>query len=192
MRQHATTQNSIPNNLRVRQSPMPPTKPKDTNKQRESVTSTDSSASSETLRPMPSSEAAAVTLNSNSITPPLVGSAVITAIQSKQSRVKDSRDAKTKRNEWRITKMVLAIFLSFVCCYLPITLSKVLDADVKYPTLHILGYILLYLSACINPIIYVIMNKQYRQAYKTVIMCRSGRLFGLAYPGSSGGKLSNN
>ena len=41
---------------------------------------------------------------------------------------------------------------------------------------HVLGYLLLYFSACVNPIIYVIMNKQYRQAYKTVLLCRKPRL----------------
>lgn len=91
----------------------------------------------------------------------------------KASRIKDQRDIKTKRNEWRITKMVLAIFLSFVACYLPITLVKVIDPDVESPGFHILAYIMLYLSSCINPIIYVIMNKQYRQAYKSILMCRT-------------------
>ena len=43
--------------------------------------------------------------------------------------------------------------------------------------LHILGYILCYFSACVNPIIYVIMSRQYRQAYKTVLFCRRPRLF---------------
>lgn len=36
---------------------------------------------------------------------------------------------------------------------------------------HILGYLLLYFASCVNPIIYVIMNKQYRQAYAGVIGC---------------------
>ncbi|XP_049284937.1 G-protein coupled receptor moody isoform X1 [Anopheles funestus] len=98
----------------------------------------------------------------------------------------DTRDAKARRNEWRITKMVLAIFLSFVCCYLPITISKIVDKNVAYPALHIIGYIMLYLSACMNPIIYVIMNKQYRQAYKTVIFCKPSRLLG--FGGSSVGE----
>ena len=95
-------------------------------------------------------------------------------VTSKQtSRVKDHRESKGKRsNEWRITKMVLAIFLSFVICYLPITIAKVADKEVEHPGFHIFSYIMLYLSACINPIIYVIMNKQYRKAYKTVILCR--------------------
>ncbi|XP_052901926.1 G-protein coupled receptor moody isoform X1 [Anopheles moucheti] len=99
----------------------------------------------------------------------------------------DARDAKARRNEWRITKMVLAIFLSFVCCYLPITISKIVDKNVSYPVLHIIGYIMLYLSACMNPIIYVIMNKQYRQAYKTVIFCKPSRLLG--FGGSSVGEM---
>jgi hypothetical protein len=46
---------------------------------------------------------------------------------------KEQRELKTKRNEWRITKMVLAIFLSFVICYLPITIVKVADDDVHFP-----------------------------------------------------------
>ena len=34
------------------------------------------------------------------------------------------------------------------------------------------GYVLIYVSCCVNPVIYVIMNKQYRQAYRTVLLCR--------------------
>ena len=41
--------------------------------------------------------------------------------------------------------------------------------------LHVAGYLLLYLSACINPIIYVIMNAQYRQAYRSVLACHRQR-----------------
>lgn len=51
----------------------------------------------------------------------------------KATRIKDQREMKAKRNEWRITKMVLAIFLSFVICYLPITIAKIVDKDVSLP-----------------------------------------------------------
>lgn len=88
------------------------------------------------------------------------------------TRGDQQREVRAKRNEWRITKMVLAIFLSFVICYLPITIAKVADQDVNYPNSHLLSYIMLYLSACLNPIIYVIMNKQYRKAYRTVLRCQ--------------------
>lgn len=103
--------------------------------------------------------------------------------------LKDRREAKQKRNEWRITKMVLAIFLSFLACYLPITIIKVADKNVIYPGLHIFGYVMIYLSACINNFIYFIMNKQYRQAYKSVLMCKPSRI--LSFHGmSSNGKIN--
>lgn len=47
--------------------------------------------------------------------------------------VTNMQSIKRKLSEWRITKMVLAIFLSFVLCYLPITITKTSDPDVKYP-----------------------------------------------------------
>ncbi|XP_064090433.1 G-protein coupled receptor moody-like isoform X2 [Macrobrachium nipponense] len=93
-----------------------------------------------------------------------------------RSRTKVEREARRKRNEWRITKMVLIIFIAFLITYLPITLVKNLDKDVNYPGLHVMGYVLIYISSCINPIIYVIMNRQYRQAYKTVLLCKRPRL----------------
>lgn len=170
MRRHASKQNSIPNNLRQ----MPP-----------STTANTVPASANTINRI--STQSEISLDGG-------GSSSIATNggptnNSKATRVKDQRDVKAKRNEWRITKMVLAIFLSFVMCYLPITVTKVADKDVNYPGFHVFGYIMLYLSSCINPIIYVIMNKQYRQAYKTVLMCRPTRLLAFTHAGSSvGGK----
>lgn len=89
---------------------------------------------------------------------------------------KVEREVRRRRNEWRITKMVLIIFIAFLITYLPITLVKNLDKKVDYPGLHVLGYVLIYVSSCINPVIYVIMNRQYRQAYKTVLLCKRPRL----------------
>ncbi|OXU26858.1 hypothetical protein TSAR_016616 [Trichomalopsis sarcophagae] len=92
-------------------------------------------------------------------------------IKSPHTPGRDTREIKQRRSEWRITKMVLAIFLGFVACYLPITIVKVADPEVRHPAFHVLGYLLLYFASCVNPIIYVIMNKQYRQAYAGVISC---------------------
>uniref|UniRef100_A0A1S4GC96 G-protein coupled receptors family 1 profile domain-containing protein n=1 Tax=Anopheles gambiae TaxID=7165 RepID=A0A1S4GC96_ANOGA len=133
----------------------------------------------------PLSAGSSSSANNNSISYTASSSAVKVAGAARTAA--DARDAKARRNEWRITKMVLAIFLSFVMCYLPITISKIVDKNVSVPVLHIIGYIMLYLSACINPIIYVIMNKQYRQAYKTVIFCKPSRLLG--FGGSSVGEM---
>jgi hypothetical protein len=38
-----------------------------------------------------------------------------------------------------------------------------------FPVTHVVGYVLVYMSACVNPIIYVFMNKQYRMAFKAVL-----------------------
>lgn len=211
MRQHASKQNAIPNNMRI--IPSPPSKPiatKDTNKHRTSVqipesairisnvqadraTNEQNAISLENVSGNSRSDSGVAVSGENntmpiaSSTPQPPSPPKVTS--PKTSRIKDARDVKAKRNEWRITKMVLAIFLSFVICYLPITVAKIADSDVTLPALHIIGYILLYLSSCINPIIYVIMNKQYRQAYKTVILCKPGRLLSFTHAGSSmGGK----
>lgn len=65
--------------------------------------------------------------------------------RKKATKPKDQREAKQKRNEWRITRMIFVIFLSFICCYLPITITKVLDKQVNWPVLHIIGYVMIYL-----------------------------------------------
>lgn len=104
---------------------------------------------------------------------------------------KVDREVRRRRNEWRITKMVLIIFIAFLITYLPITLVKNLDKKVEYPGLHVLGYVLIYISSCINPVIYVIMNRQYRQAYKTVLLCSRPRLPSLTSSHSDRGKGRN-
>lgn len=60
------------------------------------------------------------------------------AIKSPHTPGRDIRELKQKRSEWRITKMVLVIFLSFLACYLPITIVKVADAEVRCPGKNIL------------------------------------------------------
>lgn len=211
MRQHASKQISIPNNLRVIQSPISrQIATKDTNKRRSVTQTTPATATTITTSAQPTpipaiaqnieSKAIVATAENISASSQCDSGVAVTndinakpggkSAMAKTSRIKDTRDVKAKRNEWRITKMVLAIFLSFAMCYLPITVAKIADKDVSYPACHIIGYLLLYLSACINPIIYVIMNKQYRQAYKTVILCKPGRLLAFTQAGSSvGGKI---
>lgn len=75
----------------------------------------------------------------------------------------------------RLLKMILVIFLSFLTCYLPITLTKVFKSIANVELVYIMGYVLVYLTTCINPIIYVVMSSEYRQAYKNLLMCRAGK-----------------
>lgn len=73
----------------------------------------------------------------------------------------------------RLLKMILVIFVSFVICYLPITSTKIIRSFQNIPIFHIMGYILIYLTTCINPIIYVVMSSEYRQAYRNLLLCRN-------------------
>ena len=72
----------------------------------------------------------------------------------------------------RLLKMILVIFISFLMCYLPITVAKINSAVTRIHILNILSYLLIYLTTCINPIIYVVMSSEYRQAYWNLILCR--------------------
>lgn len=49
------------------------------------------------------------------------------------SQQKKSREERRRRSEARVTRISLAVFLTFVVCYLPITVAKVKDPTVKYP-----------------------------------------------------------
>ncbi|EZA62029.1 G-protein coupled receptor moody isoform X2 [Ooceraea biroi] len=75
----------------------------------------------------------------------------------------------------RLLQMILVIFASFLVCYLPITVAKLLQDAIDWRGLNIAGYILIYLTTCINPVIYVVMSSEYRSAYKYVLLCKGER-----------------
>ncbi|CAB0034268.1 unnamed protein product [Trichogramma brassicae] len=73
----------------------------------------------------------------------------------------------------KLLKMILVIFAAFLVCYLPITISKTFKLNIlEWRGLNIAGYMLIYLTTCINPVIYVVMSSEYRHAYKNMLLCR--------------------
>ncbi|GAB6022426.1 hypothetical protein CHUAL_006540 [Chamberlinius hualienensis] len=88
---------------------------------------------------------------------------------AKTSRNKNSRDIK-------LLKMILVIFGAFFICYLPLTIVKVLGKEVEMPVLNIFSYIAIYLTSCTNPIIYVVMSREYRRAYIELFTCATGKV----------------
>lgn len=78
---------------------------------------------------------------------------------------------KMSSKDKKLLKMILVIFISFLVCYMPITINKIFKF-MDFHVLNIAGYILIYLTTCINPIIYVVMSSEYRQAYKNLMMCK--------------------
>ncbi|XP_076304625.1 protein trapped in endoderm-1-like isoform X1 [Tachypleus tridentatus] len=78
-----------------------------------------------------------------------------------------------KKDELRITCMMLTIFISFLICFLPLMIVNVFDNKVSFPTIHVLASTLAWMSSCINPVIYALMNRTYRKAYYQLFRCCS-------------------
>ncbi|XP_041639778.1 G-protein coupled receptor 84-like [Cheilinus undulatus] len=70
----------------------------------------------------------------------------------------------------RVTRMCFAVFLCFVVCFLPFILINIVDKQNRAPqVLHMVSANLTWLNSCINPILYVVMNRQFRQAYHVLL-----------------------
>ncbi|CAK6443365.1 unnamed protein product [Pipistrellus nathusii] len=70
----------------------------------------------------------------------------------------------------KVTRMCFAVFICFTLCYIPFLLLNILDAKVRAPrVLHMLAANFTWLNACINPVLYAAMNRQFRQAYASVL-----------------------
>ncbi|XP_012542853.1 protein trapped in endoderm-1 [Monomorium pharaonis] len=80
-----------------------------------------------------------------------------------------------RREDSRVTKLMLTIFLCFLTCFMPLMLMNVIDDKMRIPILHIVASILAWASAVINPFIYAGTNKLYREAYKQVLCPVSNR-----------------
>lgn len=92
-------------------------------------------------------------------------------------RIRNSESApRMSAKDWKVLQMILVIFSSFLVCYLPITVTKLFHDTVDWRGLNIAGYILIYLTTCINPIIYVVMSSEYRSAYKYVLLCKREKM----------------
>lgn len=76
-----------------------------------------------------------------------------------------------RREDGRVTRLMLTIFVCFLLCFLPLMLVNVIDDKMGLPNLHIVASILAWASAVVNPFIYAATNKLYRQAYKQ-LLCR--------------------
>lgn len=119
-------------------------------------------------------------MNSSSVESRSVLGAALSQVSGALHRRSTRNKSSTRRHPGRMTakdrkllQMILVIFVSFIVCYMPITLVKSLSKEVDLGgAVNILGYVLIYLTTCINPIIYVVMSSEYRQAYKNLLTCK--------------------
>ncbi|KAM9759830.1 G-protein coupled receptor 84 [Menidia menidia] len=70
----------------------------------------------------------------------------------------------------RVTHMCFTVFLCFVCCFVPFLLLNIADKHSRAPQiLHMFCANLTWLNSCINPVLYAVMNRQFRQAYHVLL-----------------------
>uniref|UniRef100_A0A671TFL4 G-protein coupled receptors family 1 profile domain-containing protein n=1 Tax=Sparus aurata TaxID=8175 RepID=A0A671TFL4_SPAAU len=69
-----------------------------------------------------------------------------------------------------VTRMCLAVFLGFVFCFAPYLLINMADIHNHAPrVLYMFCRNLTWLNSCINPVLYAVMNRQFRQAYHVLL-----------------------
>ncbi|TKS71628.1 G-protein coupled receptor 84 [Collichthys lucidus] len=70
----------------------------------------------------------------------------------------------------RVTRMCFTVFLCFVFCFVPFLLLNIADTKNRAPqVLHMFSANLTWLNSCINPVLYAVMNRQFRQAYHVLL-----------------------
>lgn len=76
-------------------------------------------------------------------------------------------------SEIKILKSTFAVVCGYVCCWMPVTVVCFLETIGVYPPrfIYVISIYLMYSSSCINPIIYGILNPQFRSAFIDVFRC---------------------
>ncbi|KAJ8720307.1 hypothetical protein PYW07_012350 [Mythimna separata] len=81
------------------------------------------------------------------------------------------RKVPTSRDK-RLCAMIVAIMISHCFSHVPVMVTRLAYKEFRTkPVLNVFSHLLLFLGTCINPIIYVLMSKEYRQAYKSLFDC---------------------
>ncbi|KAK7476311.1 hypothetical protein BaRGS_00032429 [Batillaria attramentaria] len=82
-------------------------------------------------------------------------------------------DQQIQRKEMHLTKMMATIFIVFALSYFPCTISSIVDWNtVLSKRFHMFCLITVYVGSAVNPLIYGLMNSQFRHAYYTILLCR--------------------
>ncbi|KAJ8301235.1 hypothetical protein KUTeg_020222 [Tegillarca granosa] len=82
------------------------------------------------------------------------------------------RKHKNFKKEMRLTKMMMAIFIVFIISYFPCTISSIIDwNNTLSQNFHMYCVISVYIGSAVNPVVYGLMNKQFRKEYKKILTC---------------------
>lgn len=81
----------------------------------------------------------------------------------------------TSATDIKIMKSTFAVVCGYVCCWMPVSVVCFLETlGVNPPRIiYVISIYLMYTSSCINPVIYGILNPQFRKAFVDVFRCRN-------------------
>ncbi|XP_030856350.1 protein trapped in endoderm-1-like [Strongylocentrotus purpuratus] len=77
------------------------------------------------------------------------------------------------REDLSFTRMMIAIFIIFIACYFPYIITNLIDPEVKVLDLHFFAGMCCWFSSCLNPVLYVFMNRHFRRAFANLSLWRS-------------------
>lgn len=80
-----------------------------------------------------------------------------------------------KREDIKLTKTMVTIFLLFVVCFLPLMVVNVLEDSLpKFSNVHVISSMLAWTSATLNPLVYSMLHPEYKAAFKSLLGLTSG------------------
>ena len=80
-----------------------------------------------------------------------------------------------QREDLRYTRMMVAIFIVFLMAYAPYFINNILDPDHRNMARGFFTSSCAWFSPCLNPVLYVLLNRQFRRAFLTILPCNCGR-----------------
>ncbi|KAM3877852.1 G-protein coupled receptor 84 [Diretmus argenteus] len=102
--------------------------------------------------------------------PPAVNPAPLSAVPAATTATSSSHSSSDNGEFKRVTRMCFTVFLCFVFCFVPFLLLNIADKQNRAPQiLHMFCANLTWLNSCINPLLYAVMNRQFRQAYHELL-----------------------
>ena len=82
------------------------------------------------------------------------------------------RQHREQREDLRFTKMMVIIYVVFIVSYAPSMLNNLLDPQIDNMNKRTVYIMFTWMSCCLNPLVYVILNKHFRRAFADISLCK--------------------
>ena len=99
----------------------------------------------------------------------------IMRVQLRSRQIWHPRAAATQdqREDLKFTVMMLCVFFVFLSCYFPYAIYGLVVKDGYHLTASTATMICAWFSACLNPLVYVVLNSKFRHAIVNMLTCKT-------------------